>query len=235
MSVLLLTGAGLMIRTFLNLEHQDAGFRIANITTLSTEAPADRYRGGTAAAQLTHRLLEEFSSLPGVVSAAATSTMPIDGGWGRSLTVEGAPLLSLRDAPLISHAIITPGYFKTLSIPILEGRDFNWSDETGALVTIVDAGLARHYWPNRSAIGKRVRYGPPEDNEPWRTVIAVVGEVRNQDLRAVGNSVYIPYAGNYRSASMAWVARTNAGLADPGEALRFGERQPVSTATSPPG
>jgi putative ABC transport system permease protein len=221
MSVLLLTGAGLMIRTFLNLEHQDAGFRIANITTLSTEAPDDRYRRGPAASQLIHRLLQEFSSLPGVVSAAATSTMPIDGGWGRSLTVEGAPLLSLRDAPLTRHAVITPGYFKTMGIPILEGRDFNWSDETGPLVTIVDAGLARHYWPNRSAIGKRVRYGPPEDNEPWHTVVAVVGEVRAEDLRAVGNyNVYIPYAGDYRSASMPWVVRTDAGLADPGAALR---------------
>jgi putative ABC transport system permease protein len=219
--VLLLTGAGLMIRTFLNLEHQDAGFQISNLTTFATEAPKDRYRPGPAAVQLTRRMLQEFASLPGVVSVAATSTIPIDDGWGRSLTVEGAPLLNLRDAPMISHAAVTPGYFKTMGIPMLEGRDFNEGDAANPLVTIVDANLARHYWPNQSVIGKRVRYGPPENNEPWRTVVGVVGNVRNQDLRAVGrNSVYIPYADDFHHQSLSWVVRTSAGLSDPGAAIR---------------
>jgi predicted permease len=221
MSVLLLAGAGLTIRTFLNLEHQNAGFRAENITTLYTAAPSDRYPRGPAAEQLVRRIEREFASIPGVVSVAASSNIPIADMWNRSLTVEGAPLLSLRDAPLVSHAVVTPAYFGTLGIPILQGRDFAESDSANPRVTIVDAGIARRYWPNQSAVGKRVRFGPPEDNEPWHTVIGVVGEVRDQDLRVAShNSVYIPYTGMYSHASLGWLVRTKPGLADPGEALR---------------
>jgi putative ABC transport system permease protein len=221
MSVLLLTGAGLMIRTFLNLERQNVGFRIQNLTTLYTAAPRDRYPLGDAAAQLVERIEREFASLPGVVSVAAASTVPLVKDWVRSLTVEGAPLLSLRDAPLVNHTVVTPGYFKTLGIPILEGRDFDRSDTANFRVTIVDAGIARHYWPNQSPLGKRVRFGPPEDNEPWHTVVGVVGEARNQELRDLGrNSVYIPYQGKLDRSSLGWLVRTGPGIANPGETLR---------------
>jgi putative ABC transport system permease protein len=221
MSVLLLTGAGLMIRTFVNLERQDVGFRIENLTTLYSAAPRDRYPLGDAAAQLIERIEREFASLPGVVSVAAASAAPMAHDWFRSLTVEGAPLLSLRDAPLENHMVVTPGYFKTLGIPILEGRDFGRGDETNFRVTVVDAGIARHYWPNRSALGKRIRFGPPEDNEPWFTVVGVVGEARNQDIRKLGlNSVYIPYQGKFDHSSLAWLVRTDSGMASPGDALR---------------
>ena len=87
------------------------------------------------------RIEREFASLPGVISVTAASDVPIADSWGRSLTVEGAPLLSLRDAPLINHTVVTPGYFQTLGIPILDGRDFNPSDTANPMVTIVDAGL----------------------------------------------------------------------------------------------
>jgi putative ABC transport system permease protein len=221
MSVLLLTGAGLMIRTLLNLERQNAGFRIDNITTLYTAAPTDRYPLGPPAEQLVNRIQREFASLPGVVSVAAASGVPLHNGWERSLTVEGAPLLSLRDAPLVNHTVVTTGYFKTLGIPILEGRDFNQSDTINFMVTIVDAGIARRYWPNQSAIGKRVRFGPPEDNEPWHVVVGVVGLARNEGIRELGrNTVYIPYQGKFDHTSLGWLVRTKDGLPDPGEALR---------------
>jgi putative ABC transport system permease protein len=116
---------------------------------------------------------------------------------------------------------VTPGYFKTLGIPILEGRDFDRSDTANFRVTIVDAGIARHYWPNQSPLGKRVRFGPPEDNEPWHTVVGVVGEARNQELRDLGrNSVYIPYQGKLDRSSLGWLVRTGPGIANPGETLR---------------
>jgi putative ABC transport system permease protein len=221
MSVLLLTGAGLMIRTFLNLERQNLGYRVENVTTLYTAAPNDRYPQGPASGQLVERIGRELASVPGVVYVAAASDVPIADAWGRSLTVEGAPLLSLRDTPMINHTVVTPGYFKTLGIPILEGRDFNPSDQADPHVTIVDAGIARHYWPNQSALGKRVRFGPPEDHEPWHTVVGVVPEVRNQELRQLRrNSVYIPYEDRYDHATLAWLVRTDSRLASPGEALR---------------
>jgi putative ABC transport system permease protein len=220
LSLLLLVGAGLMIRSFLSLARQDTGFFTENITTMQTAVPANRFPNGPKAALLVKQTLGEIASMPGVVSAAASSGVPFVDGWGRSLSVEGSPLLSLKDAPMINHTVTTPGYFRTLGIPIVEGRDFEESDGKNPLVTIVDAGLARQYWPNQSAVGKRVRYGPPEWNEPWHTVIGVAGEVRSQDLKEKGRTnVYLPY-GEFQWSSLSYIVRTDARLRNPGSTLR---------------
>ncbi|HEX3880225.1 MAG TPA: ABC transporter permease [Bryobacteraceae bacterium] len=220
MSVLLLAGAGLMVETFWKLNSMQAGFRTENITTLQTAAPSDRYPNGRAAIELVRRIRKELAALPGVISVAGASGVPLLGRWGRSFTVEGAPLLGVKDAPIINHTLVTPGYFQTLGIPILQGRDFNQSDGKNPLVTIVDEGIAKHYWPHESAVGKRVRYGPPEDNEPWHTIVGVVGNARNQSLRDLRhNSVYLPL-GEYEWASIAYLVRSAGGLADPAKSLR---------------
>ena len=220
LSVLLLTGAGLMIRTFENLRNQNTGFHTDNITTLQTAAPSSRYPNGPAAEQLVQQIRSALSALPGVISVAATSGVPIADSWGRSLTVEDAPLLGLKDAPMINHTIVTPGYFKTIGLPIVDGRDFNDSDGAKPLVTIVDASIARKYWPQGSAIGKRVRYGPPEANEAWHTIVGVAADARNQNLREPSRgTVYLPY-GEFRWANLAWLVRTRLGLGDPAQSLR---------------
>jgi putative ABC transport system permease protein len=131
--------------------------------------------------------------------------------WGRSLTVEGYPVLSVGQAPMINHCVVSPGYFKTMGIPILKGRDFDERDkplpaaspvavrgevQPGAStgVTIIDERLAHEYWPGDDPIGKRIRFGPPEDNEPWQTIIGVVGEVKHQRLDAsTRKSVYLTH------------------------------------------
>jgi len=220
MSVLLLVGAGLMIQTFWKLHRQSAGYRTEGILTLQTAAPSGRYPTGPQAVQLVRRIRQEFAAIPGIVSVAGTTAVPLLDGWGRSFTAEGAPLLALKDAPLINHIVVTPGYFRTLGIPLLEGRDFDETDGKNPLVTILDAGLAHRYWPHETAVGKRVRYGPPESNEPWHTVIGVAGETRNQNLRKLGrNSVYLPL-GEFAFASLAYLVRTGNGLADPANSLR---------------
>src|SRR4029453_3974858 len=125
----------------------------------------------------------------------ATGTLPLSGrNWGRGLTVEGYPVLSTGQAPMIQHTVVTPDYFRTLGIPILMGRELTEGDSKDAeKVTIVDERLAREYWPNESPIGKRVRFGPPEDNEPWHTIVGVVGAVRHQRMQEdTRKSVYLP-------------------------------------------
>jgi putative ABC transport system permease protein len=221
MSVLLLAGAGLMVRSFVILQSQQLGYRTGDIVTLRTSAPETRYpQGEEPSRELVRTVVREFRAVPGVVSAAGASSIPLTNNWGRSFTVEGAPLLSLKDAPLINHIVVTPGYFQTLGIPILEGRDFDERDAKTPGVSIVDEGIARRYWPHESAIGKRVRYGPPEDNEPWHTVIGVVGTSRNQTLREPRrNTVYLPN-GEFGFASLAYMVRTTPGLADPTSTLR---------------
>jgi putative ABC transport system permease protein len=219
MSVPLLAGAGLMIETFWNLNQVQAGFRTENITTLQTAAPSGGYPDGQAAAQLVGRIRQELASLPAVISVAGTSGVPLIDGWGRSLTAEGWPVLSLKDAPLINHTVVTPGYFRTLDIPILQGRDFTESDRKNPLVTVVDEDIAKRYWPGQNAIGKRVRFGPPEWNEPWHTIVGVVGVARNESLRSIHrNSVYLPY-GEFEFNSIAYLVRTAGGMADPARAL----------------
>jgi putative ABC transport system permease protein len=96
---------------------------------------------------------------------------------------------------MIQHTVVTPGYFQTMGIPLLYGRDFTDADAKGAqLVTIIDERLAHKYWPNEIPLGKRVRFGPPEDNEPWHTVIGVVRAVRHQRMQEdTAESVYLPY------------------------------------------
>jgi putative ABC transport system permease protein len=96
---------------------------------------------------------------------------------------------------MINHAVVTPNYFRTMGIPLLEGRDFTDEDHAKATrVTIVDARLAKQYWPNESALGKRIRFGPPESNEPWHTIVGVAGSVRHARLdRESRQTVYVPY------------------------------------------
>jgi len=96
---------------------------------------------------------------------------------------------------MIQHTVVTPGYFQTRGISVLMGRDFSERDSKDAeKVTIVDERLVREYWPNQNPLGKRIRFGPPEDNEPWHTVVGVVGAVRHEQLdKETRKSVYLPH------------------------------------------
>jgi putative ABC transport system permease protein len=196
LALMVLVGAGLMIQSFLNLRHVGPGFSEKNVLTFAVILPQAKYKEQPQRGEFFRQLLERVRSLPGVDAAGATGTLPLSGrNWGRGLTVEGYPVLSTGQAPMIQHTVVTPDYFRTLGIPILMGRDFTERDSKDAeKVTIVDERLAREYWPNESPIGKRVRFGPPEHNEPWHTVIGVVGAVRHQQLDAESTkSVYLPH------------------------------------------
>ncbi len=209
LSLALLIGAGLMARSFLSLHQAPLGFDSRHVLTLRVWAPKVKYDSKEKARALVRREREEIGSLPGVTSVVATvSGIPLADGWGRSLTVEGRRLLSLREAPMINHVVATAGYFRTLGIPLVAGRDFTERDGASPLVTIVDQGLARRYWPHASPLGRRVRYGPPEANEPWHTIVGVAGTVRNQTLTAPERpSVYLPH-GEIAMPSVSLILRT---------------------------
>jgi putative ABC transport system permease protein len=196
LALMVLVGAGLMIQSFMNLRNVGPGFNEKNVLTFSVNLPQAKYTERPQRGEFFRQLLERVRALPGVDAAGATATLPLTGGnWGRSLTVEGYPVLSVGQAPMIQHTVVTPAYFHTLGIPVLMGRDFTERDSKDAeKVTIVDERLAHEYWPNESPIGKRVRFGPPEDNEPWHTVVGVVGAVRHAQLdKETRKSVYLPH------------------------------------------
>ena len=211
LSLMLLVGAGLMIQSFLRLRRVNVGLDPTNVLVTSLHLPNAKYREDEQRAAFFKQLLERVRALPGVQAASATATLPLSGGgWGRSLTVEGYPVLAVGQAPMIQHTVVTPGYFRTMGIPVLSGRDFADSDAKGSqLVTIIDERLAREYWPNESPVGRRIRFGPPEDNEPWHTIIGVVGTVRHERMQEdTRKSVYLPHQ-QIPAGGMAVMTRTS--------------------------
>lgn len=215
LSLVLLVGAGLMIQSFLRLRRVNIGLDTKNVLTASLVLPSAKYRVEDQRTAFFKQLTERVRNLPGVEAASATGTLPLNGSnWGRSLTVEGYPVLPVGQAPSIQHTVVTPGYFRTMGITLLAGRDFTDADTKDSLkVTIVDERLAREYWPNDSAIGKRIRFGPPEDNEPWHTIVGVVSSVRHERMQEdTEKSVYLPHM-QIPVTGLSLVVRTSA--ADP--------------------
>src|SRR5262245_49503959 len=197
LSLVLLIGAGLMMRSFMRLQHTDSGFNPENLLTLSLNAPVVKYDAMEKFYAFYKELLERIRAMPGVDAAGAASNLPLRGGsWEDSLTVEGYPALSVGQAPTINFNVITPNYFRAMGIPLLIGREFNDADTGDSMkVTIIDERLAREYWPNESPIGKRVRFGPPDNNESWCTIVGVVGAVKNESLNLTHRkTVYRPNA-----------------------------------------
>ena len=212
MSLVLLVGAGLMIQSFLRLRRVNIGLNPKNVLTATLSLPRAKYTDNDQRAAFFKQLVERLRTLPGVEAASATRTLPLGGSnWGRGLTVEGYPPQPSGQTPTVQHTVIASGYFRTMGITLLAGRDFNDADTKGAPdVTIIEERLARQYWTNESPLGKRVRFGPPEDNEPWHTIVGVVSTVRDQSVQEETRpSVYLPHQ-KVPVTSMTLVARTSA-------------------------
>jgi putative ABC transport system permease protein len=208
LSVTLLTGAGLMVRSFLALRTQSLGYRSEHILSLDIGYPEKRYSDGAPARALLHRLTEEVSSLPGVTSAAFSSGVPLNDGWGRIYTIEGRPV-PLKDMPFVNHVVTTPGYFRTLGIPLLKGRIFTEADYDAPHVVIVGESFVKKHWPHENAIGKRIRFGPPAKNEPWHSIVGVVADSRHGQLKGEDRpNVYLPYSSDFSLSSL--LVRTSA-------------------------
>jgi putative ABC transport system permease protein len=191
LSVILLAGAGLMIRSFLALRMQDLGYRPENVLTLTIDYPENHYPDGAPARAMLRRLTEEVSSLPGVISTSFSSGIPLNDGWGRIFTIEGHPL-DLKDMTFINHIVVTPNYFRTLAIPLLQGRDFTEADFDAPRIVIVSDSFGKKNWPNENPIGKRIRFGPPKNNEPWHTVVGVVADSKHGKLQGRGSRQRVP-------------------------------------------
>ena len=184
LSLLLLTGAGLMIESFRRLYREDLGFRTDNVLGLEVFLPPNRYPSEQPSKRdaFVSSVLANLRKLPGAQSAAATNFLPLTGFWGTTdFAVEGQPPRSQSDKPQADNRLITPGYFSTMGIALLRGRDFNDSDRTGSQqVAIVNSALARRYFGSEDPIGKVMELGGPGHVERW----VIVGEV--SDVHAFG-------------------------------------------------
>lgn len=195
LALILLVGAGLMMRSFLRLQQVKLGFDPDNALTMRVTVPGVGYRGNSGL--FFHQLLERVNALPGVEAAGANLALPLTGVdqyWNKTMTVQGESGLPLGHATEINVGAITPHYFRAMGIPLIAGRAFNETDARDTpKVMIIDERMAREYWPNESPLGKRIRFGPSESRDSWRTIVGVVGAVQHERLDATtSNNVYVP-------------------------------------------
>jgi putative ABC transport system permease protein len=181
LALMLLVGAGLLIRSFDRLQRVDVGFEPRNVLTTRVALPASQYSEDAPRIAFYNGLLEEVAAAPGVQSAALVSGVPLSGSAGYwSFAIEGRPEPAPGTVVDAQPFAITPGYFQTMRIPVLQGRAFTEQDHAEALrVAIINQEMVRRYWPEGNPIGARITFGDPEDPDTeWMTVVGVVGDVR---------------------------------------------------------
>ena len=200
MSLMLLVAAGLMVRTFARLSLMDRGFEPAHLLTAELDFSTSGYGGWT---QITNtrpqvklaELLDELRQQVAVQAVGAASELPKRSTAPRQeILIEGLPSVDTREPLKTGFNAVTPGYFRALGAPLLQGRDFTDSDELGAAnVVIINETMARRFFPNESPIGKRIaipdrknplqpQNSPWERNGPWREIVGVVADVKNLSL-----------------------------------------------------
>ena len=176
LALVLLVGAGLMIRTFVALRAVDPGFRPDHVLSAVVSVSGSRAgEAGIAVSPSTRKPWSRIRALPGVVSASAINHLPLAGDtWGEPFHVEGQPRRRPGERPTADYRIVLPGYFETMGRPLVRGRDFDLRDDLGAPeVVIVNAFMAERHWPGLDPIGKRITFGDPDQDPVWLTVVGV--------------------------------------------------------------
>ncbi len=205
-SFVLLIGAGLLLRSLTKLQQTDPGFVPQRVLAMNVDFNWSKHQTSQQLRDVSQRMLEKVRSQPGILSAAVSSSFPLQPGrtapTGPNIRVwiEGR-IYSADQATLIDAATTaTPDYFKTLGIPVLQGRAFSDGDNDKApQVVIINQSFARRYWPNEDPIGKRIT----SDHEHWAKIVGVVGDIKEFGLdRNAGEQVYLPDAQNPSAGSI---------------------------------
>lgn len=195
LGVIVLIGAGLLLRSFLRLEQIPLGFRPDNVLTLRVILRGPRYSGLPERTAFYQQAVQRMQSLPGVRDVGAISFLPLTmQGRTTGIAVEGEPPPAPGQVPFADFRSVSPRYFATMGIPLLQGRDFSWDDAPQSLpVMIVSQTMARNFWPHGDAIGKRVKVGGVNSGAPWVTIVGIVADVRQLELiGAPRPALYLP-------------------------------------------
>jgi putative ABC transport system permease protein len=193
LSVVLLVGAGLLGRTLIKLQQVDLGFDPSNLLTMEFRLPASKYSDPQRISEFFTRAIAEIRSVPGVRSAALVRAVPLSGNSdARAYAVAGKKEPETGAAPRLQLNTISPGYFQTMRLPLLSGRDLGEHDDAEAPpVVVVNQTLAGREWPNASAIGQQLRF---IDTDRWLTVVGVVHDAKHYGPADPPNAqAYIPY------------------------------------------
>jgi predicted permease len=193
LSVILLAGAGLLVRSFISAMRLDLGLRADHVLTFKLNLPQTKYKSKEQVVAFYRDLVEHLDHSPGVESAAGIMTLPMSRGMtGGAFEVKGRPKAADWVDTLVQYNASTPGYFQAMGIPILRGRDFNRQDSATSLqVGIVNDTLARQYFPGQDPIGQRYKDGY---DGSWRAIVGVVGSVKHQQpMNPPIPGVYAPH------------------------------------------
>lgn len=193
LALMLLAGAGLLIRSFLRVEQVDPGFNAKNLLTAFVMLPPSTYPEPRRQALFFHQAMDRIASIPGVECAAGADSAPMLSNDTGPVSIEGHPVQPGEMEIQAERPKITPDYFRAMGIRLLRGRTFTWADKEGAPpVAMINEAAARQYWPNQDAMGKRMKLD--DGSAPvWRQVIGIVGDVRQDSLVMAGRpEVYAP-------------------------------------------
>jgi putative ABC transport system permease protein len=206
LSLVLLVGAGLMVRTLYQLSNVRPGFDANGQLTMTVSIPANKFTTPTAYIAFFERVLQQVRATPGVDSAAVIDDLPMgDGGSHQPFSIEGQPVVPMADQPEVDVRLISPGYLPTMRIPLLSGRDLTDSDVAGRTPTVlISESLAKRFWPNENPLGKHLTmtFYPGVARE----IVGVVGDVKLDSLNETRptETIYWPLDQTFAPPSEPW-------------------------------
>jgi putative ABC transport system permease protein len=202
LAVLLLVGAGLLINSLVRLQRVQPGLDIDKLLTVELSLPHVRYNDAAKIKIFTEDLIQRVEALPSVEQASTSSRLPLSGDVGSDpFMIEGLDIKP-HDLPNAAWQIVAPNHFRTLGLTLLRGRDFTAQD--GNDVAIINETMARKYWPNAEALGKRLSLGLPRPENPFKTIIGIVADTPHGTLEAPpGRDCYLPVAA--RAMQRVWL------------------------------
>jgi putative ABC transport system permease protein len=218
LSLVLLIGAGLMIRSLWELRKVQPGFDSHNVLTMTVPLPANRFPSPTGEIHFFEDVLNRIRALPGIDSAGVIDDLPLNGGGSNQpFTIEGRPAPPMSEQPEVDVRVISPGYLRAMHIPIVRGRDLSDSDVAGRPgAVLISDSLARRFWPNEDPIGRHITltFYPGVVRE----IVGIVGDIKMDSLDQTrsGAAIYHPLAQltapptePWRSFGMSFAVRTN--------------------------
>jgi putative ABC transport system permease protein len=228
-ALVLLVGAGLLLRAFIRLQNVSPGFNPSNLMTFNLQLPSSKYRDWLQVSAFYSQLIDRLKALPGVQSADAAGFLPLESGWRLAFTITGQPKAPDGEESIAQYRMITPDYFQTLGVPMLRGRQLTERDNADAPgVVVINQAMAERFWADEDPIGKRINSGARNIGPLGRVIpkslefeiVGVVGSEKNSGLNATPEpAVYFSHT-QFAYRSMSVIVRTASNPASVAGAVR---------------
>jgi predicted permease len=194
LALVLVIAAGLLVRTFYQMLGSDSGFNPTRVLAFEMSLPSSKYKDGGEMVRLYQRALQQLQTVPGVQAAGVGETIPMRGaGESTSIRLSDRPRVRAEQAPFAAYTMISSGYFPAVGTPVLRGRGLLETDTLDSMpVTVINAAMARKYWPGHDALGKQV--APASLQYPLATIVGIVADAKHLSLREEpGPEMYVPF------------------------------------------